>query len=87
MKVCKNLVECAFFKEYEGDEDRQMSLKSFTLNFCYGETKDRCVRMMVCKELGGPAKVPVNMMPTGHAYPGTNNSDWPENVKNVLRAA
>ena len=70
-----------FFKQYENMEDKKFALQGFVLKFCKGDKQDECIRKKVSKAVGGPSKVPVNMMPNGMALSGTSKSDWHSEVK------
>ncbi|MBN1502992.1 hypothetical protein JW930_05600 [Candidatus Woesearchaeota archaeon] len=85
MADCENLATCAFFKEYETDEDKKMALQGFVNMYCKGDKQNECVRKKVSKALGGPQNVPVNMMPNGMPLAGTSNADWSDAVKNAIR--
>ena len=56
----------------------------FVRAYCKGDKQDECIRKKVSKALGGPHKVPVNMMPTGMPLFGTTRKDWPDEVKALL---
>ena len=80
---CDRFAKCPFVKKYENDAEKKYALKGFVLNYCQGEKQVDCVRKKVSRALG-PEKVPINMMPTGHALSGTTKDDWPQEVKNLL---
>ena len=77
---CANLATCAFFKKYQSDEKMKMALQGFINRYCKGPEQDKCVRKKISKSLGGPEKVPVNMMPNGMPLSGTSRDNWPEEV-------
>lgn len=52
--------------------------------YCKGEKQGECFRRLVGRSLGGPDKIPPNMMPNGHALTGTDDSGWPTEVKMLL---
>jgi hypothetical protein len=84
MSDCANLEKYAFFKQYQNDDDKKYALMGFVRSYCRGDKQDMCVRKKVSKTLGGPDKVPLNMMPTGLPLFGTTKKDWPEEVKALL---
>jgi len=75
MVECENLTKCEFFKRYQNDEDKKYALMGFVRAYCKGDKQDECVRKKVSKALGGPDKVPTNMMPSGLALFGTTKKD------------
>jgi hypothetical protein len=84
MPDCANLSTCAFFKHYEQDETKKLAIQGFITKYCKGSMQEYCVRKKVSQELGGPDKVPVNMMPNGAPLVGTTSDNWPNEVKEVL---
>ena len=84
MSDCANLEKCEFFKQYQNDDDKKYALMGFVRSYCSGDKQDMCVRKKVSKALGGPNKVPLNMMPTGLPLFGTTKKDWSEEVKALL---
>ena len=84
MTDCSNLATCSFFKKYEQDASMQLALQGFVNKYCKGDKQSQCVRKKVSMALGGPDKVPVNMMPNGSALTGTTSDGWSDDVKNVL---
>ena len=84
MPDCTNLSNCAFFKNYEQDETKKLALQGFINKYCKGSMQDQCVRKKISQALGGPDKVPVNMMPNGAPLLGTTSNNWPDEVKEVL---
>ena len=49
-----------------------------------GDKQDERTCKRVSKVLGGPHKVPVNMMPTGMPMFGSSKKDWSDEVKVLL---
>ena len=84
MPDCANLATCSFFRKYETDENLKIALQGFINRYCKGDMQDECVRKKVSKALGGPQKVPTNMMPNGMPLSGTSRDDWSAEVKQVL---
>lgn len=84
MEECENLEKCRFVKEFRDNPNYKLALEGFVNHYCKGDKQEDCVRKKISKELGGPDKVPDNMMPNGRALPGTSDSDWPDNVKQIL---
>jgi len=84
MADCENLATCAFFKVYENDESKKMALQGFINIYCKGDKQHVCLRKKVSKALGGPDKVPTNMMPNGRPLAGTSSDSWSQDVKNQL---
>ena len=79
---CQNLEKCNFFQVYQYEKKR--ILKGFISLYCKGEYQDKCLRKKVSKALGGPKFVPSNMMPNGLPLVGTNDLDWPSNLKEII---
>lgn len=84
MTECANLATCAFFKKYQSDANMQMALYGFINRYCKGKEQDKCIRKKISKALGGPDKVPTNMMPNGMPLAGTLKDDWPDEVLAVV---
>ena len=84
MVECQNLANCAFFRTYENDPSKKMALQGFINMYCKGSKQDVCIRKKVSKALGGPDKVPTNIMPNGRPLAGTSSDDWSEEVKKIL---
>ncbi|MFW6014783.1 MAG: hypothetical protein ACOCQG_06400 [Candidatus Nanoarchaeia archaeon] len=84
MEECENLAKCPFFKTYQDDPNYSIALEGFAKHYCRGDMQEQCVRKKVSKALGGPDKVPVNMMPDGRSLPETSSEDWPDNVKELI---
>lgn len=85
MKECERLANCAFFSEYEKDENRKLALKGMVQIYCRGDKMDGCMRLKVSKTLGGPQHVPVNMMPNGKPLSGTDMNGWSEDVLRAMQ--
>lgn len=63
---------------------KKLALRGF-INLCSkGHKQEECDRKKVSKTLGGPDKVPTNMMPNGRPLSGTTNEDWSEEVKSLI---
>jgi hypothetical protein len=84
MGDCANLATCAFFQTYESDESKKLALQGFISRYCKGNEQENCVRKKVSRALGGPEKVPVNMMPNGVPLPGSDKSNWSPEVRQIL---
>ncbi len=85
MPECGNIDNCAFFEKYEEEKGNSLALKGFINQYCKGTKMDECVRKEVSRKLGGPHKVPDNMMPDGNAISGTTMDDWSEKVKKIVK--
>lgn len=81
---CANLGTCAFFKKYQSDVNMKMALEGFINRYCKGPEQGNCVRKKISKALGGPDKVPINMMPNGMPLAGTTRDGWPDEVLAVV---
>ncbi len=68
---------------YERGDKRKYALQGFANMYCRGWKQGECIRKKVSMELGGPDKVPQNMMPNGLPLPGTVSSEWLEEVKRI----
>jgi hypothetical protein len=84
MGDCNNIARCTFFDIKAKDRMQQLALKGFMKLYCMGPKQDQCLRRFVGKSLGGPDKIPCSMMPNGHPLTGSNDSDWPLDVKALL---
>ncbi len=84
MQECERLAGCAFLKESQKDAGLELACKGMVRKYCTGDKQDQCMRKKAGKALGGPTKVPVNLMPNGLKIPGTDNSDWTDEVRAVL---
>ncbi|OFW56126.1 MAG: hypothetical protein A2W01_09495 [Candidatus Solincola sediminis] len=85
MEPCDRLEDCAFFIEYEAREDKQTVLKGLVRIYCRGEKLNSCVRKQVSQALGGPTRVPKNMMPNGYPLRGSDESQWGDEVQVMAR--
>lgn len=84
MGECEKLSTCKFFEFYKSGDQRQQALKGFANLYCRGEKQNECKRKKVGVELGGPDKVPANMMPNGLPLPGEDRAKWPEDVIKIV---
>ena len=88
MSNCKNIQKCRFFSEYRKSRHKyfgvDLALRGIIREFCQGSKQDKCIRKMLGKALGGQQYVPVNMMPQGRAIPGTDTSQWSQEVKSFV---
>lgn len=84
MKFCESIENCPLFRRYRRDENKKYALIAFIKAYCKGEKQAECVRKKVSKALGGPDKVPTNMMPSGLPVFGTLKDNWPDEVKALL---
>lgn len=87
MSECANMGNCSFFVTYGKDQDMSLAIGGFIRIYCKGEKQERCVRKKVSETLGGPERVPANMLPNGLAMSGTSMHDWPEEAKAVRAKA
>jgi len=83
MKHCDSLETCPLFRKYKNDENKNYALVAFIKEYCKGDKHTDCVRRKLSKALGGPDKIPANMMPTGMPVFGTLRDDWPDEVKSL----
>lgn len=84
MQHCENLENCPLFRKYRSEENKNYALVAFIRVYCKGNKHGECVRKRLIKALGGPDKIPINMMPSGLPVFGTIKDDWPEEVKALL---
>lgn len=61
-----------------------MAMEGFKRAFCHGPQREQCIRASLSEALGGPDKVPPNMMPNGQALSGTSDTSWSMEVRNTL---
>jgi hypothetical protein len=84
---CENLAKCNFFAFISTRIGGQTAAKGFELMYCKGEYSNSCVRKKVSRVLGGPQKVPDNMMPNGYPLAGTTTALWSDAVKTLASEA
>ncbi len=84
MGECLHFEKCSFFTVKPKDQIQEMAMEGFRRTYCKGPAQDVCIRKSVGAALGGPHKVPPNMLPTGQALRGTCSSDWPGEVLEAL---
>jgi hypothetical protein len=82
---CEKLEECMFFKTPLASRERELAFLGFVRMYCKGDLKEKCVRRLVSRRLGGPEKVLKNMMPNGMPLVGTDDSDWSPEVKALVK--
>jgi hypothetical protein len=82
---CEKLEGCTFFKLPLASKERELAFLGFVRMYCKGDLKEKCVSRMVGRTLGGPSKVPQNMMPNGMPLVGTDDSNWPPEVKALVK--
>ncbi|MHA2252967.1 MAG: hypothetical protein ACXAD7_21570 [Candidatus Kariarchaeaceae archaeon] len=80
MVDCANLGGCNFFRTYTNDAFRQLALKGFVNKYCKGDNQEKCVRKIICEQLGNSKFVPPNMMPNGFPLSGSTRDDWSDEV-------
>lgn len=85
MDECPNMSRCSFFQVYANSEEHAVAVAGFLRLYCRGEGQERCVSKKVSSEVGGPDKVPSNMLPNGVPVAGTDASSWPEEVLRVIK--
>jgi len=86
MDECHNMSKCSFFQAYANSDGHRAAVAGFVRIYCKGERQEDCIRKKVSKEIGGPEKVPANMLPNGVPLAGTDSSSWSEDIKRVIRA-
>jgi hypothetical protein len=84
MTCCDRAEKCVFTNRVEADIVRSLALKGFATVYCRGDKQAECIRKKISKTLGGPEKVPENMMPNGLPLPGTSRKDWSSAVMALL---
>ena len=82
---CANMKQCTFFQMYAREEKYRAAVSGFIRMYCRGQKQDVCVRKRVGAQVGGPQRVPANMLPTGLPLFGTTSGDWPDEVKRASR--
>lgn len=82
---CEKLKGCTFFKIPLASKERELAFLGFVRMYCKGDLKEKCVRRMVGRTLGGPGVVPENMMPNGMPLVGTRDSIWSPEVKALVK--
>ncbi len=81
MKHCDNLENCPLFRKYKNCENKNYALTGFIRAYCKDDKYVDCVRRKLSKALGGPERIPANMMPSGLPVFGTFRDDWSAEVK------
>lgn len=81
MSDCTSLGKCTFFSIKARDQAQALALAGFIKVYCKGPKQDQCLRRFVGRTLGGPDKIPLNLLPNGLPLSGTSGSDWPADVK------
>jgi hypothetical protein len=76
---CERLVACPFFKVDESDPTLASAKRGLAAMYCRGDKMEKCVRLAISHEFGGPL-VPQNMMPNGMPLPGTTEAKWDTKV-------
>ena len=86
---CENLAKCGFFAFVStyNPETGKAATEGFVLRYCKGESSGLCVRKIVSKALGGPQRVPDNMLPNGYPLAGTKDAQWSDAVKTLAYEA
>lgn len=84
MQECEKLASCGFIKEAQKDAGLELACRGIVRKYCTVDGQDQCMRKKAGKALGGPMRVPLNLMPNGLKIPGTDNSDWTDELKQVL---
>jgi hypothetical protein len=82
---CEKLKGCTFFKIPLESKERELAFRGFVRMYCKGELKEKCVRDLVGRTLGGPSKVPENMMPNGMPLVRTDDFHWSLEVKALVK--
>jgi len=81
---CENIKGCTFFKM--AAKERELAFQGFVRMYCKGDLKEKCVRRLVGRTLGGPSKIPENMMPNGLPLVGTDDSKWSPEAKALAKS-
>lgn len=81
---CENIENCSILKEYGEKEGFSQAVAGFRMLYCEGDNMEKCLRRKLAKKLGGPDKLPSNMMPNGLPLTGTDSNEWPQNVLDAL---
>ena len=76
---CHRLAICPFFNLEETEEELSSAKQGLVALYCEGEKKESCVRLAILHEFGSEF-VPKNMMPNGLAFPGSDDSEWEQDV-------
>ena len=78
---CENMPKCSLLNMAPPNREVGLAQQGFIRLYCRGGMKEKCVRRTVARSLGDPARVPPNMMPNGLPISGTDDSNWPSEVK------
>jgi len=84
-EACDRLDKCPFVQVYGQDERKKYAIVGFINAYCKGDKQGMCIRKKVSKALGGPERVPENMMPTGLPIMGTTVSEWSEEILTTVK--
>ncbi|MBN1431788.1 MAG: hypothetical protein JW931_03350 [Methanomicrobiaceae archaeon] len=84
MPICPFFNNCKWIEKYSSTNGARINL--YIKNYCKGDSLRRCVRKKVSEKLGGREFIPDNMQPDGKPVKGTNDSEWSEEVKEIIRS-
>lgn len=83
MSECPFLNTCKWLKKYSSGGGARIN--HFIKNYCKGDYLRKCARKKVAEKLGGREFVPDNMQPDGNPVKGTDDREWSEEVKEIIR--
>ncbi len=77
MPECPLMDDCKFYEKYENTDNKTL-LEGFVKRFCKGDF-NKCVIKKITED-HSMDYVPGNMLPDGMPEPGTDDSDWSEDI-------
>ncbi len=84
MPTCPFFSTCKWIEKYSTKNGAIVN--HFIRNYCKGDSLRRCARKRVADSLGGREFIPENMQPDGTPVKGTGDSDWPEDVREIVNS-
>ncbi|MFW6014097.1 MAG: hypothetical protein ACOCQG_02890 [Candidatus Nanoarchaeia archaeon] len=81
--TCPNFDNCVFLKANEKKEDLHTAMKGIEQKYC-NQHYEECKIYKLSQEMD-MNKIPANLMPKGVPLLGTDESNWPQEIKDRLR--
>jgi len=77
---CEMIGQCEFINHYQNQN--KIVINGFINKYCKSkESSNKCIRKRLMSILEINNKIPINMMPNGLCYPGTDKSEWSNEMK------
>lgn len=84
MPNCPFFYSCKWVKKYSPTNGARTNY--YINNYCRGDYLRKCVRKNVAEKIGGREFIPDNMLPDGKPINGTDDSEWSEEVKEIVKS-